>query len=168
MVFRPLVAQCFHSTSFKTHQSQFDCLSPADDSIPAKILSYNRANRAVALLCNHQRAPPKTFEKSMQNLQAKVNPHGASSSASSSGQKAPLPEEHWRELLALCSASQTFQYRCNKTLIHQHLLTYFNHLYTCFILLFLCESLFALCAALTMQTPPLWGSAVSDCDSPTF
>lgn len=48
--------------------------SPADDSIPAKILSYNRANRAVAILCNHQRAPPKTFEKSMQNLQTKVNP----------------------------------------------------------------------------------------------
>lgn len=44
----------------------------AEDNIPAKILSYNRANRAVAILCNHQRAPPKTFEKSMQNLQAKV------------------------------------------------------------------------------------------------
>uniref|UniRef100_A0A3Q3ERF7 DNA topoisomerase 1 n=1 Tax=Labrus bergylta TaxID=56723 RepID=A0A3Q3ERF7_9LABR len=45
----------------------------ADDSIPAKILSYNRANRAVAILCNHQRAPPKTFEKSMQNLQTKID-----------------------------------------------------------------------------------------------
>lgn len=37
-----------------------------------KLLSYNRANRAVAILCNHQRAPPKTFEQSMANLQAKV------------------------------------------------------------------------------------------------
>lgn len=46
--------------------------SLADENIPAKILSYNRANRAVAILCNHQRAPPKTFEKSMQNLQTKV------------------------------------------------------------------------------------------------
>lgn len=46
----------------------------ADDNIPAKILSYNRANRAVAILCNHQRAPPKTFEKSMMNLQSKVPP----------------------------------------------------------------------------------------------
>lgn len=44
----------------------------ADENIPAKILSYNRANRAVAILCNHQRAPPKTFEKSMMNLQSKV------------------------------------------------------------------------------------------------
>lgn len=48
------------------------CPSLAEDNIPAKILSYNRANRAVAILCNHQRAPPKTFEKSMQNLQTKV------------------------------------------------------------------------------------------------
>uniref|UniRef100_A0A9J7Z2W1 DNA topoisomerase I n=2 Tax=Cyprinus carpio TaxID=7962 RepID=A0A9J7Z2W1_CYPCA len=37
-----------------------------------KLLSYNRANRAVAILCNHQRAPPKTFEQSMANLQAKM------------------------------------------------------------------------------------------------
>uniref|UniRef100_A0A672SXT0 DNA topoisomerase I n=1 Tax=Sinocyclocheilus grahami TaxID=75366 RepID=A0A672SXT0_SINGR len=42
-------------------------------NVPAKILSYNRANRAVAILCNHQRAPPKTFEKSMQNLQTKID-----------------------------------------------------------------------------------------------
>uniref|UniRef100_A0A8B9FZ86 DNA topoisomerase I n=1 Tax=Amazona collaria TaxID=241587 RepID=A0A8B9FZ86_9PSIT len=39
----------------------------------SKILSYNRANRAVAILCNHQRAPPKTFEKSMMNLQSKID-----------------------------------------------------------------------------------------------
>jgi len=47
-------------------------LSTANDGVPAKILSYNRANRAVAILCNHQRAVPKTFEKSMENLQKKV------------------------------------------------------------------------------------------------
>uniref|UniRef100_A0A8C8U4Q2 DNA topoisomerase 1 n=1 Tax=Peromyscus maniculatus bairdii TaxID=230844 RepID=A0A8C8U4Q2_PERMB len=45
----------------------------ADENVPAKILSYNRANRAVAILCNHQRAPPKTFEKSMMNLQSKID-----------------------------------------------------------------------------------------------
>ncbi|KAL6107141.1 uncharacterized protein ACO6RY_10833 [Pungitius sinensis] len=38
-----------------------------------KLLSYNRANRAVAILCNHQRAPPKTFDQSMANLQAKID-----------------------------------------------------------------------------------------------
>ena len=37
-----------------------------------KILSYNRANRAVAVLCNHQRAVPKTHEKSMENLKNKI------------------------------------------------------------------------------------------------
>uniref|UniRef100_H2RMK6 DNA topoisomerase I n=1 Tax=Takifugu rubripes TaxID=31033 RepID=H2RMK6_TAKRU len=56
-----------------TLQQQLKELSCSDDSVPAKILSYNRANRAVAILCNHQRAPPKTFEKSMQNLQTKID-----------------------------------------------------------------------------------------------
>lgn len=35
-------------------------------------MAYNRANRAVAILCNHQRAVPKTFAKSMENMQAKI------------------------------------------------------------------------------------------------
>ncbi|XP_042562371.1 DNA topoisomerase 1-like [Clupea harengus] len=56
-----------------TLQQQLKELTCADDNDPAKILSYNRANRAVALLCNHQRAPPKTFEKTMQNLQTKID-----------------------------------------------------------------------------------------------
>ena len=43
-----------------------------DDNVPAKMLSYNRANRAVAILCNHQRAVPKNFSKQMENLQTKV------------------------------------------------------------------------------------------------
>ena len=36
------------------------------------MFSYNRANRAVAVLCNHQRAVPKTHEKSMENLNDKI------------------------------------------------------------------------------------------------
>lgn len=44
--------------------------------VAEKLLSYNRANRAVAILCNHQRAPPKTFDQSMANLQAKVGAVG--------------------------------------------------------------------------------------------
>ncbi|KAG8565321.1 hypothetical protein GDO81_012805 [Engystomops pustulosus] len=56
-----------------TLQQQLKELTNPDDNIAAKILSYNRANRAVAILCNHQRAPPKTFEKSMMNLQAKID-----------------------------------------------------------------------------------------------
>ena len=30
------------------------CSPTADDPVASKILSYNRANRAVAILCNHQ------------------------------------------------------------------------------------------------------------------
>jgi DNA topoisomerase-1 len=37
------------------------------------MLSYNRANRAVAVLCNHQRAVPKSHDTSMANLQAKID-----------------------------------------------------------------------------------------------
>ncbi|XP_061094734.1 DNA topoisomerase I, mitochondrial isoform X2 [Conger conger] len=55
-----------------TLQEQLNKLTHADMSLEEKILSYNRANRAVAILCNHQRAAPKTFEKSMQLLQEKI------------------------------------------------------------------------------------------------
>ncbi|XP_067416147.1 DNA topoisomerase I, mitochondrial, partial [Emydura macquarii macquarii] len=54
-----------------TLQEQLKALTNSEDNVAAKLLSYNRANRAVAILCNHQRATPKSFEKSMQNLQAK-------------------------------------------------------------------------------------------------
>nr|XP_029134147.1 DNA topoisomerase I, mitochondrial-like isoform X1 [Labrus bergylta]XP_029134148.1 DNA topoisomerase I, mitochondrial-like isoform X1 [Labrus bergylta]XP_029134149.1 DNA topoisomerase I, mitochondrial-like isoform X1 [Labrus bergylta]XP_029134150.1 DNA topoisomerase I, mitochondrial-like isoform X1 [Labrus bergylta] len=55
-----------------TLQQQLKVLTNKSDNLAEKILSYNRANRAVAILCNHQRAPPKTFDQSMANLQAKI------------------------------------------------------------------------------------------------
>ncbi|XP_041125249.1 DNA topoisomerase 1 [Polyodon spathula] len=55
-----------------TLQQQLKELTESSANMPEKILSYNRANRAVAVLCNHQRAPPKTFEQSMANLQLKI------------------------------------------------------------------------------------------------
>lgn len=55
----PETQRCFH-------------FFPAEDSVAEKLLAYNRANRAVAILCNHQRSTPKTHEKSMQILQTKV------------------------------------------------------------------------------------------------
>ncbi|XP_030223148.1 DNA topoisomerase I, mitochondrial isoform X1 [Gadus morhua] len=55
-----------------TLQEQLKKLSNKSDNPSEKLLSYNRANRAVAILCNHQRAPPKTFDQSMANLQAKI------------------------------------------------------------------------------------------------
>lgn len=56
-----------------TLQQQLNKLTNEDDSVTEKILSYNRANRAVAILCNHQRAVPKTHEKSMENLKTKID-----------------------------------------------------------------------------------------------
>uniref|UniRef100_A0A1I7ZUY2 DNA topoisomerase 1 n=1 Tax=Steinernema glaseri TaxID=37863 RepID=A0A1I7ZUY2_9BILA len=58
--------------SIRYQNDQLDLLTKQGDSIHDKILAYNRANRQVAILCNHQRAVPKTHEKSMENLQNKI------------------------------------------------------------------------------------------------
>ncbi|KAK0092718.1 hypothetical protein PV326_000758, partial [Microctonus aethiopoides] len=55
-----------------TLQQQLDISTNMNDTVAEKILSYNRANRAVAVLCNHQRSVPKTHAKSMENLTAKI------------------------------------------------------------------------------------------------
>uniref|UniRef100_A0A2M4BB91 DNA topoisomerase I n=1 Tax=Anopheles marajoara TaxID=58244 RepID=A0A2M4BB91_9DIPT len=55
-----------------TLQKQLEELTDPNSSVPEKLLAYNRANRAVAILCNHQRAVPKTHEKSMGNLKEKI------------------------------------------------------------------------------------------------
>uniref|UniRef100_A0A182R3P5 DNA topoisomerase I n=1 Tax=Anopheles funestus TaxID=62324 RepID=A0A182R3P5_ANOFN len=55
-----------------TLQKQLEELTDPNASVPEKLLAYNRANRAVAILCNHQRAVPKTHEKSMGNLKEKI------------------------------------------------------------------------------------------------
>ena len=39
-----------------------------DGSVEEKVLAYNRANREVAVLCNHQRSAPKTHEAQMDKL----------------------------------------------------------------------------------------------------
>lgn len=68
-----LTAKVFrtYNASF-TLQQQLEELTNPDDSISEKILSYNRANRAVAILCNHQRSVPKGHEKSMEKLKEKI------------------------------------------------------------------------------------------------
>lgn len=55
-----------------TLQRQLDELTEPDASVPEKLLQYNRANRAVAILCNHQRSVPKSHGKSMENLKEKI------------------------------------------------------------------------------------------------
>ncbi|XP_064610654.1 DNA topoisomerase I, mitochondrial-like [Liolophura sinensis] len=68
-----LTAKVFRTyNASKTLQDQLNLLTNESDPVPAKLLSYNRANRAVAVLCNHQRAVPKNFSKQMENLQNKI------------------------------------------------------------------------------------------------
>jgi len=42
------------------------------DTEMAKLLFYNKANREVAILCNHQRSVPKAFESQLGKLQEKM------------------------------------------------------------------------------------------------
>ena len=68
-----LTAKVFRTyNASKTLQDELTSLTESNATIPEKILAYNRANRQVALLCNHQRSVPKTFGKSMETLKAKV------------------------------------------------------------------------------------------------
>jgi DNA topoisomerase I len=46
--------------------------TPKDGTIAEKILAYNRANREVAVLCNHQRAVPKTHGQQMEKMGDKI------------------------------------------------------------------------------------------------
>jgi len=69
-----LTAKVFRTfNASNTLQEQLDQLTDPKTSVAEKILAYNRANRAVAILCNHQRSVPKTFAKSMENLQKKID-----------------------------------------------------------------------------------------------
>lgn len=47
--------------------------TPVSGSVNEKILAYNRANREVAILCNHQRTVSKTFDNQMNRIEDKVN-----------------------------------------------------------------------------------------------
>jgi DNA topoisomerase-1 len=40
--------------------------------VAEKLLLYNRANREVAILCNHQRSVPKNFNQQIERMDEKV------------------------------------------------------------------------------------------------
>ncbi|XP_022227051.2 DNA topoisomerase 1 isoform X1 [Drosophila obscura] len=68
-----LTAKVFRTyNASKTLQNQLDLLTDPSATVPEKLLTYNRANRAVAILCNHQRSVPKGHQKSMENLKEKI------------------------------------------------------------------------------------------------
>lgn len=56
-----------------TFQEQLDQGTPVDGTVQEKLAAYNSANRMVAILCNHQRAVPKTHEQSMGKMRDKVS-----------------------------------------------------------------------------------------------
>ncbi|CAL1262202.1 unnamed protein product [Larinioides sclopetarius] len=69
-----LTAKVFRTyNASKTLQEQLDLLTKEGMSIPEKLAAYNRANRMVAILCNHQRTAPKNFDISMANLKSKID-----------------------------------------------------------------------------------------------
>ncbi|KAI9487385.1 MAG: hypothetical protein EXX96DRAFT_553001 [Benjaminiella poitrasii] len=55
-----------------TFQQQVDLLTKPDDSIANKLLSYNRANREVAILCNHQKTASKTHEQTISRISDRI------------------------------------------------------------------------------------------------
>nr|XP_039265207.1 DNA topoisomerase I, mitochondrial-like [Styela clava] len=55
-----------------TLQQQLNDLTDPDDTLAGRMLSYNRSNRAVAILCNHQRAAPKNFSEQMQRARERI------------------------------------------------------------------------------------------------
>lgn len=50
--------------------------TPKDASVADKILAYNRANRLVAVLCNHQRSVSKGHSVAMEKMTDKVSLFG--------------------------------------------------------------------------------------------
>ena len=56
-----------------SHTMQNELLNtPSDCSVAEKLLAYNRANRQVAILCNHQRTVPKAHESSIEKASNNV------------------------------------------------------------------------------------------------
>jgi DNA topoisomerase-1 len=62
---------------FRTYNASFtfqDQLrkTPKDGTVAEKLLAYNRANRDVAILCNHQRAVSKGHAGQIEKIEDKV------------------------------------------------------------------------------------------------
>ncbi|KAH9935783.1 uncharacterized protein B0H18DRAFT_977280 [Fomitopsis serialis] len=55
-----------------TFQQQLDESTPEKGTVQEKLNAYNHANRMVAILCNHQRAVPKSHEQSMGKMRDKL------------------------------------------------------------------------------------------------
>lgn len=69
-----LTAKVFrtYNASFTMQKELEKCNDQPDAPVAEKILSFNRANREVAILCNHQRAVAKSHDQSMSKLNEKI------------------------------------------------------------------------------------------------
>ncbi|KAI0075760.1 hypothetical protein K474DRAFT_1663863 [Panus rudis PR-1116 ss-1] len=68
-----LTAKVFRTyNASHTFQEQLEQGTPAKGTVQEKLNAYNHANRMVAILCNHQRAVPKTHEQSMGKMREKL------------------------------------------------------------------------------------------------
>ena len=73
-----LTAKVFRTfNASMTFQDLLDRGTPEKGTVQEKLNAYNHANRMVAILCNHQRAVPKTHEQSMSKMRDKVRPRHA-------------------------------------------------------------------------------------------
>jgi len=69
-----LTAKVFRTyNASKTLQEQLDETTKKDLSVAEYVLTYNNANRQVAILCNHKRTAPKTFDDQMKKAEEKIS-----------------------------------------------------------------------------------------------
>jgi DNA topoisomerase-1 len=64
-----------------------------DDTVNDKVLYYNRANRQVAILCNHQRSVPKQFDNQMEKMKEKLDDLEAEEAALQAALKGKAPKK---------------------------------------------------------------------------
>jgi DNA topoisomerase-1 len=68
-----LTAKVFRTyNASSTFQDQLDNNTPKNATLQEKLNAYNKANRMVAILCNHQRSVPKTHDASMGKMRERV------------------------------------------------------------------------------------------------
>lgn len=64
------VFRTFNASS--TFQTLLDESNIENATLQEKLNAYNKANRMVAILCNHQRSAPKTHDQSMEKMRSRV------------------------------------------------------------------------------------------------
>ncbi|GIY35241.1 DNA topoisomerase 1 [Caerostris darwini] len=73
-LYRGLTAKVFRTYNASTKLEKYlDLLTRNNMNLDEKIRAYHQANKEVAIMCNHRRAIPRGFVKSMENLNSKIS-----------------------------------------------------------------------------------------------